>query len=143
MFQLAQTDEEIEGCYPVLSQLRTNIGKAEFLRRIKMQMKKGYHLAYIEDESVIFSVAGFRLGECLAWGRYVYVEDLVSEQKARSKGYGQRLLHELIRFAKARNCGEIHLDSGVQRFEAHKFYLREGMKISSHHFSLKLGEESV
>ncbi|MGZ5001726.1 MAG: GNAT family N-acetyltransferase, partial [Chthoniobacterales bacterium] len=30
------------------------------------------------------------------------------------------------------------LDSGVQRFDAHRFYLMKRMKISSHHFSLEL-----
>jgi len=31
---------------------------------------------------------------------------------------------------------QLHLDSGVQRYMAHKFYLREGFIIASHHFSI-------
>jgi hypothetical protein len=30
------------------------------------------------------------------------------------------------------------LDSGVQRFGAHRFYLRRRMDITSHHFALDL-----
>lgn len=33
---------------------------------------------------------------------------------------------------------ELHLDSGVQRYGAHRFYLRHGMDITSHHFRLVL-----
>ena len=33
----------------------------------------------------------------------------------------------------------IDLDSGVQRHDAHRFYLRERMAITSHHFAKNLG----
>jgi hypothetical protein len=32
------------------------------------------------------------------------------------------------------------LDSGVQRFGAHRFYLRRRMNITSHHFAIDLRE---
>jgi hypothetical protein len=32
-------------------------------------------------------------------------------------------------------CGELHLDSGVQRFGAHRVYLKNGFDITSHHFA--------
>jgi hypothetical protein len=35
---------------------------------------------------------------------------------------------------KRRGCGQIQLDSGVHRHDAHRFYFREGMRISSYHF---------
>jgi hypothetical protein len=44
----------------------------------------------------------------------------------------------LVAEARAAGCGELHLDSGVQRFAAHRFYLRERMEIMAHHFRLKL-----
>ena len=44
----------------------------------------------------------------------------------------------LVGRAKERGCDELHLDSGVQRYGAHRFYLRYGMDITSHHFRLAL-----
>jgi hypothetical protein len=44
----------------------------------------------------------------------------------------------LLARARAEGCAEFHLDSGVEKFGAHRFYLRNRMNISSHHFSLKL-----
>jgi GNAT superfamily N-acetyltransferase len=87
---------------------------------------------------VAFAVAGFRLVEMLAWGRSLYVDDLVTDSAERSKGYGESLMRWLIDCARATGCEELHLDSGVQRFDAHRFYLAQRMKISSHHFAIDL-----
>ncbi len=40
--------------------------------------------------------------------------------------------------AREEECGSLQLDSGVQRHEAHRFYFRKGMGISSYHFSKSL-----
>jgi len=40
--------------------------------------------------------------------------------------------------AKAQGCNELHLDSGVHREQAHKFYFREGLTISAYHFRIAL-----
>jgi GNAT superfamily N-acetyltransferase len=74
----------------------------------------------------------------LAWGQFLYVYDLVVDEAERSKGYGQKLLTWLIEFAQHHNCQQLHLDSGVQRFDAHRFYLQQRMNITSHHFSTNL-----
>ena len=81
------------------------------------------------------AVAGFRLSEALAWGKYMYIDDLVTASQARSKGYGGQLFDWLFEYAAAQGCEQIHLDSGVQRKDAHRFYEREGMTVSSLHFS--------
>ena len=39
-------------------------------------------------------------------------------------------------YSRGHGCSQLQLDSGVQRFEAHRFYLREGFHISSHHFAI-------
>ena len=40
--------------------------------------------------------------------------------------------------AKSENLKAVHLDSGHQRFIAHRLYLNKGMKIVSHHFKIEL-----
>jgi len=42
--------------------------------------------------------------------------------------------------AREDGCGQLHLDSGVQRFDAHRFYFTRGMAIRSHHFGRDLAE---
>jgi hypothetical protein len=45
------------------------------------------------------------------------------------------VLDWLAGVAREEGCGSLHLDSGVQRHGAHRFYFRKGMSISSYHFS--------
>ena len=135
---LAAGDEEIQDCFAVMSELRPHVPAEEFLPRVRRQMEfAGYRLAYLADGEVK-AVAGFRISECLAWGRFMYVDDLVSKGGERSQGYGGQLFDWLVEYARGEGCDQFHLDSGVQRFAAHRFYLAKRMSIEAHHFGLKL-----
>jgi GNAT superfamily N-acetyltransferase len=136
--QLAESDPQIMECFAVLAQLRPHLKQSNFLAQVKRQSLLGYQLVFIEQDSQVVAVAGFSISECLAWGQFLHVYDLVVDEAVRSKGYGQSLLEWLTGFAKHHNCQQLHLDSGVQRFDAHRFYLQQRMNITSHHFSLIL-----
>jgi GNAT superfamily N-acetyltransferase len=133
---LAQTDSEIQRCFPVMAGLRPHLVEGEFLERIRRQQaQSGYELALLEEGGDVKSVAGFRITEGLAWGKYLYVDDLVTAASARFHGYGQQLFDWLLARARGHGCDQFHLDSGVQRFEAHGFYLKNRLHIVAHHFS--------
>lgn len=135
--RLAATDAEIAACHPVMRELRPKYDdQTRFVARIREQQETGYRLAFREDEDGRpVAAAGFRVGENLAWGRFLYVDDLVTLPDARSKGHGRALLEWLRARAREEGCRELHLDSGVHRKDAHRFYAREGMTFSSHHYS--------
>jgi GNAT superfamily N-acetyltransferase len=135
---LAKEDQEIQSCYPVMAELRPHLRPDEFLARVKKQAEfGGYQMAYLIDGE-IKAVAGFRVSECLGWGKFLWVDDLVAKSGERSKGYGGRLFDWLVEYAKGQGCEQLHLDSRVQRFDAHRFYLNKRMIIECHHFSLQL-----
>jgi GNAT superfamily N-acetyltransferase len=56
----------------------------------------------------------------------------------RSRGYGAALLTWLAAFGRAQDAGQLPLDSGRQRADAHRFYEREGLEGSSVHFKRSL-----
>jgi GNAT superfamily N-acetyltransferase len=132
--RIATTDSEIAACYPVMHELRPHIPEDQFLSRVRSQQKTGYQLAFVEQSDGVVVVAGFRVGENLAWGRFLYVDDLVTLPSRRSNGFGSSLLAWLREFAVKESCAQMHLDSGIQRKDAHRFYEREGMSIASLHF---------
>ena len=136
--RLAASDDDLRSCYPVMKQLRPGYSEHDFVARVRRQEQHGYKLAMLVDGSRVVAVAGYRLGQNLAWRRFLYVDDLVTDDSQRSSGHGARLLEWLRVIADEAGCDELHLDSGVQRFDAHRFYLRHGMKIASHHFSQEL-----
>lgn len=137
---VASTDEEIAACYPVVAQLRQHVDEHEFVERVHAQEEAGYRLAYIADGGRVLAVAGYRIADSLAWGKFLYVDDLVVAGLDRSKGLGQELMDWLFAKATELKCDSFHLDSGVQRHAAHRFYMRNGLAISSHHFSMQLDD---
>ena len=135
---LAETDEEIARAFPVMRHLRPHLEEAEFVPRVRRMQQSGFHLALLEDDGRVVGAGGFRFIENLFSGRIMYVDDLVTDADLRSRGHGKILLDWLIGRARAAGCQAFELDSGVQRFDAHRFYLTNRMMISSHHFRLTL-----
>lgn len=139
IIRIATTDADIAACYPVMQELRPHVAEAAFLSRVRSQEQSGYRLALVQDPNQqVVAVAGFRFGENLAWGRFLYVDDLATLPAHRSKGYGAGLLAWLKAHAAMEGCAQLHLDSGIQRKDAHRFYEREGMHMTSLHFAAKL-----
>ncbi|HEY3901635.1 MAG TPA: GNAT family N-acetyltransferase [Chthoniobacter sp.] len=136
--RVAKTREKIARCFEVVHELRPHLERAAFVEQVLRQQGQGYRLAYLEDVGMVRACAGYRLSESLSFGRFLYVDDLVTASAARSWGFGKELMDWLVAEARAAGCVELHLDSGVQRFAAHRFYLRERMEIMAHHFRLKL-----
>lgn len=135
---LATTREEILRCFPVMAELRPHLKESEFVARVKRQQRAGYHLASLSEKGKVLAVAGYRYSESLSWGKFMYVDDLVTSETSRSHGYGQRLIKWLVNQAKSHDCDQFHLDSGVQRFGAHRFYLASRLDIIAYHFAMKL-----
>jgi GNAT superfamily N-acetyltransferase len=135
---LATTPEQIGRCSSVMRELRPHIKAIDFAARVLRQQKEGYQLAYLELDRAVRSVAGFRIFDLLFSGRTLYVDDLVTHESDRSQGFGAALFDWLVEYARKNGCEHLTLDSGVQRFAAHRFYLKRGMDITSHHFDLKL-----
>ncbi|MEO6806181.1 MAG: GNAT family N-acetyltransferase [Edaphobacter sp.] len=136
--QIATTPAEIDRCFPVMSQLRPLLIAAEFVSRVQAQQAEGYQLASLDYEGVVVSVAGFRFQNMLSSGKTLYVDDLVTDAAARSQGHGEAMLQWLIALAREAGCNTFSLDSGTQRQDAHAFYLRQRMRITSFHFAIPL-----
>jgi GNAT superfamily N-acetyltransferase len=136
---IATTDPDIEACYQIMQELRPHIARNEFVARVRNQEKSGYQLVFVEDRNDLVAVAGFRVSENLAWGRFLYIDDLVTAANYRSNGYGAKLLAWLREYAVKEGCCQLHLDSGFQREDAHRFYERESLSKNGFHFAVELG----
>jgi GNAT superfamily N-acetyltransferase len=135
----AREDDEIHRCFAVMKELRTDLAETEFIALVRRMEQGGFRMVYVEHGDAVKAVAGFRIMESLANGKFLYVDDLVTDSPERSRGYGQLLFDWLVDHARSNGCRALTLDSAVHRFDAHRFYLRNRMAISSHHFFLKVG----
>ena len=140
-FKIVLTKSEIASCFPAMRELRPHLTETDFVTRVQCQMKNhGYVLVYVASQNEVVAVAGYRIAECLAWGRTFYVDDLVCREAFRERGYGGKLLDWLLEKARELSCDQFHLDSGVTRHDAHRLYLGRKLQISSHHFSRELSK---
>jgi GNAT superfamily N-acetyltransferase len=131
----AATDPEVSVTFPIMHQLRPHLEEGEYIEVVRRLRSSGYRLAFATEGEKVRCVAGFRIVEFLAHGRFLYVDDLVTAEDARSTGHGKRMLDWLLGVAREEVCSTLQLDSGVQRHGAHRFYMRENMHIFGYHFS--------
>lgn len=129
--------------YEAMRALRPHLaGQQAFVDQVDLvQRPAGYRLvAVVAESGAVEAVAGFRVTDNLAWGHHVYVDDLSTLPHARGKGHAAALLSWLVDEAARTECVAMHLDSGVgeNRLDAHRLYLNDGYRISSHHFSKDL-----
>lgn len=135
---IAETDADLQACFAAFKELRPHLSAAEFVPQIRRQQVQGYQVLALRSDGEVKSAAGFRLGEFLAWGKILYVDDLTTLASERGRGYAGQLLDWLIDHAKTNACKALHLDSGYTRHAAHRLYLRKGLQLSSHHMALEL-----
>jgi GNAT superfamily N-acetyltransferase len=139
--KIAKNENEILQCWEVMFALRPHLEKATFVSTIQEMMSEGYRLAYIAEEGVAVSAIGFRYMQYLYNGKHFYIDDLSTLPSVRGKGYAGRLIDYVVSLAKINGYKLVTLDSGHQRFVAHKLYLNKGFQIASHHFSKTVEEE--
>lgn len=134
--KLMTTESDIRACYPVIKQLRPHLPSEDaFVEQVKRQLAQGYHLAAYQDDGVVKAVIGFRYLEFLAWGKVLYIDDLITGADTRKNGYATLLLNWVDQQAKVHHCDQVHLDSGPQRHDAHRLYMKQGFNIIGYHFS--------
>lgn len=131
--------KEIETVFDLMKELRPHLlTHTEFSTQIARQIQEGYSLIGLEVHNKIEACLGYRIFETLAWGKILYIDDLITAEKSHGNGYGAFLLNHTIEEAKRQNCHQVHLDSGYQRHAAHHVYLKHKFKLSCHHLALVL-----
>lgn len=136
----AQSEKEIESCFNVVKVLRPHLVKENFVQQVQEMGQEGYHLLYLAipenktDKPV--AIAGYRNMHMLYCGKIIYIDDLVTLPEYRGKGYAAHLLDYIHQLAKDTGKTGVHLDSGYQRNDAHRLYLKKGYKLACHHLSI-------
>lgn len=137
--RLLKTEDAIARCFPVIRELRPHLAdETQLITLARTMLAEGAEFAALEHDGEIATVAGFRIHTMLVSGVTMYVDDLVTAERFRSHGHGKAMLEWLMSYARERGCATFSLDSGTFRQEAHAFYFREGMRITSFHFARNL-----
>ena len=123
-------------------QLRPQL-PADYVRRMKEVFAGGAEMAVAVLDGQVTGLTVFRVLEKTHSGRDLYCDDLVTDDQRRSTGVGHALIEYMETLCRERQCDTFSLDSGTWRQQAHKFYFREGMTITSFHFDKKVSRKST
>jgi GNAT superfamily N-acetyltransferase len=118
--------------------LRTAL-PADYAGKLARVFAGGGRMCVATDGERVVGVAVYRISENTFAGVNMYVDDLVTDERERSRGVGHALMTHLEQLARDAGCDNLRLDSGTHRQQAHKFYFREGMVITSFSFTKPLG----
>ncbi|MBD0332618.1 MAG: GNAT family N-acetyltransferase [Chitinophagaceae bacterium] len=134
----ATEKEDFLNCWPVVKELRPHLSPEQYVEMVLQMLDETYQIVFIEEDGNAVSFCGFRYTTMFHRGKCIYIDDLCTLPSARGKGYAATLLNYVIEKAKAEEVQSVHLDSGHQRFDAHRLYLNRGFNITAHHFALTL-----
>jgi ribosomal protein S18 acetylase RimI-like enzyme len=118
-------------------QLRPKI-PAPYADYLKQMFAEGVRMSVLLDGDVPKALGVWRVRLTTYQGRRFYVDDLVTDENSRGSGHGGILLDHLEGHAKALDSDYFTLDSGTHRTQAHRFYFRHGMAITSFGFQKAL-----
>jgi GNAT superfamily N-acetyltransferase len=122
---------------PVHRALRPHL-PPDYPSLIRRVLAEGAELALLHEAGAVRALAMFRAYHNTYDGYRFYVDDLVTAEVSRSRGFGAALLRWCEALARARGCDHLALDSGVQRDRAHRLYFREGMAITAFSFRKRI-----
>jgi ribosomal protein S18 acetylase RimI-like enzyme len=131
---------ELQACWPVMHQLRPHLKDAQDMAdRMQRMRQDGYRLLAAWHGEEAIALAGYRLQENLVYGRFLYVDDLVTLEGQRGGQWGARLLDETTRIAEEAGCARLVLDTGLANALAQRFYFRQGLLTGAMRFGKTLG----
>ena len=123
-----ETEAEVRACFALMRQLRPHLASAdELVERWRLQQDEHYHLAALWQDGKPAALAGWRLQHNLVHGRFLYVDDLVTDETQRGSGHGAALIAWLKAKAAALGCARLTLDTPMNNYLGHRFYFRTGL----------------
>lgn len=132
---------DLERCFPVMKELRPHLSFEEYIAIYdESHSADGYQIVAIEGEGQILAVMGYRFLSDYVRGKHVYVDDLVSTEKARSQGLGAELLRFAENIAESNGCKSLRLCTGIENERGVKFYDRNGWTKRAFAYTKKLAK---
>ncbi|MGE8500580.1 MAG: GNAT family N-acetyltransferase [Pseudomonas sp.] len=133
------SDEDYAASFSVMRELRPHlIDAVSFTAQARRQAAENYRLLAIWEGDQVKGLAGYRLQENLMYGRFLYVDDLVTTADARSVGLGGKLIEALREEARSQGCAYFVLDTALDNAMGQRFYYRQGLLARGMHFCQRL-----
>ncbi len=119
----ALDSNDLKRFFELLKELRPHLTLVSFKKIFsEAQKSSSYQMIGIEDETGLVALMGYRILHDFVHGKHIYIDDLVSKEASRSKGYGTILLKHAEEIAKENGCTNLRLCTGIENEAGKKFY---------------------
>lgn len=128
---------DLERAFELLNELNEgDLDRETFLRNFdqKVQDENSYCICAANGDEIIGILFSEFRSKFYDSKKRLYVEDLIVDEKYRGRGVGEKILLELVEYAKNNNCGSIELTSVLENEAAHRFYEKNNFKKHSYKF---------
>ena len=128
-FRTVKSEKDLRAVYPVLKELRKGLSLKNFLQLYaQARSKNDYQMQMAFDNERILGLMGYRILFDFLHGKHLYIDDLVTTERERSKGLGAAFLQLAIQIARENGCGNLRLSTGIENELGKKFYVKNGWK---------------
>ena len=110
----------------------------DYVAHLTAMGREGAGVMHLVDGNEVRALAVWRTFLTTYCGRRFEIDDLVTAEGQRSKGYGATLLAALEAKARSLACDAVMLSSATWRVDAHRFYFRERYAIDAFQFCKSL-----
>jgi GNAT superfamily N-acetyltransferase len=107
----------------------------DYVGHMRQMAGEGANITQLVDDGEVRAIAVWRTFLTTYCGRRFEIDDLVTVEDHRSKGYGATLIRALEAKARLLSCDAVMLTSATWRVDAHRFYFRERYTIDAFLFS--------
>ncbi len=131
--------EDLDSILPFLEELSKSPVQRDILKhRLTEMFDQNYECFGIYLEDRIVGTFGLWFMTRHYAGRSCEVDHIYLEEEYRGKGLGGRLFQFIENYSLKKDCETLELNSYVENFPSHKFFMNKGFISRGYHFLKKL-----
>ncbi|MCE3232989.1 MAG: family N-acetyltransferase [Rickettsiaceae bacterium] len=124
--------------FPVLAHMYPDMSQEEYRNILPERVNNGYRMLGVFDDEKCVCSAGFWISYRFYCGKFIQLDNMVSLPDYRSKGVGKLVTDFIKNLGITDGCNKVLIDTYVENFNAHRFFLREGFIIRGYHLNYEL-----
>ncbi|APG61408.1 GNAT family N-acetyltransferase [Christiangramia salexigens] len=130
---------DLDTILPYLENLSSSTAKRSILKaRLEEMYAQNYECFGVFLDSKLVGTFGLWFMTRHYAGRSCELDHIYLEQAYRSQGLGKKLFKFVEAYAQSKNCEALELNSYVENFASHKFFMNEAYILRGYHFLKKL-----
>ncbi len=130
--------DDADALRALIKQLNKSMTNTLFKSLLTEMLARGYRCAGAFKGDTLIGAAGFWIGFRFWCRKYIDIDNVIVDEKTRSKGIGGKLLAWIEKEGKKQDCEMAMLDCYTTHHKSHRFYFREGYSILGYHFTKDL-----